>query len=228
MSKKLTLAQFIVRATLVHNDKYDYSLVMYVDYGTKIKIICPIHAIFEQTPRKHLCGSGCRFCANNVKKDISFIKEFAKQRACVCISDTYINAHALLSFICPRGHPFKMTWGNFQQGQICGSCYSENFFGAGNPNWKGGISLKPYCQIWSNKGYKTDIKNRDSNICQNPYCFKNGDFLNIHHIDYNKQNCHPSNLITLCNRCNTRANSDRDWHIEWYQAIMNKKFNYKY
>ena len=52
--------------------------------------------------------------------------------------------------------------------------------------------------------------------------------LSIHHIDYDKKNCHPSNLITVCIGCNGRANTDRDWHKSWYQTIMSKKFGYKY
>ena len=45
---------FIQKAKSVHGNKYDYSLVEYVNSATKIKIICPIHGIFEQTPNNHL------------------------------------------------------------------------------------------------------------------------------------------------------------------------------
>ena len=52
--RKLTKEDFIERAKLFHNNKYDYSLVEYKNARTKIKIICPIHGIFEQTPDNHL------------------------------------------------------------------------------------------------------------------------------------------------------------------------------
>ena len=47
---------------MVHNTKYDYSLVEYNSYNTKVNIICTVHGMFEQTPHKHMMGKGCRLC----------------------------------------------------------------------------------------------------------------------------------------------------------------------
>ena len=63
--RKLTKEDFIERAKLFHNNKYDYSLVEYKNARTKIKIICPIHGIFEQTPDNHL-KYGCKFCKESI------------------------------------------------------------------------------------------------------------------------------------------------------------------
>jgi hypothetical protein len=41
---------------MVHNNKYDYSKVEYINTNSKVKIICPIHGEFEQTPHNHLTG----------------------------------------------------------------------------------------------------------------------------------------------------------------------------
>ena len=57
--KKLTLKDFINKANLIHNNKYDYSKVEYVNSKTKVCIICPKHGEFWQTPRSHLIGQGC-------------------------------------------------------------------------------------------------------------------------------------------------------------------------
>ena len=92
--------------------------------------------------------------------------------------------------------------------------------GPNNPSWKGGISCEPYCFEWSSKEFKDFIKERDGYSCLNPDCWKTSRRLSIHHIDYNKKNCDPSNLITLCTSCNSRANKDREWHTSWYQTIM--------
>jgi hypothetical protein len=46
----------------VHGDYYDYSLSNYTTSSNKIKIICPIHGVFEQKARQHLTGSGCQVC----------------------------------------------------------------------------------------------------------------------------------------------------------------------
>ena len=45
-SASLTLEEFIEQASIVHNFKYNYSLVIYVNSYTKIKIICPTHGLF--------------------------------------------------------------------------------------------------------------------------------------------------------------------------------------
>ena len=79
------------------------------------------------------------------------------------------------------------------------------------------------------KNLKEFIKERDGYKGLNPYCSsKNPDDLTIHHIDYNKKNCDPSNLITVCRSCNSAANSDREWHTSWYQALMHMRYGYKY
>lgn len=62
--KTLTTEQFIEKAKKIHKDRYDYSLVEYVNSQTKVKIICQKHGIFEQTPNNHLKGCNCPKCAN--------------------------------------------------------------------------------------------------------------------------------------------------------------------
>lgn len=99
---------------------------------------------------------------------------------------------------------------------------SENFSGENNGNWKGGISTEPYCTIWNNNGFRDEILERDNNRCSNPDCWNTAERLCLHHIDYDKKNCYPDNLITLCVSCNSRANIDRDWHTAWYGALMQR------
>ena len=62
--KRLTTEEFITRAREVHGHKYDYSLVEYVNWRTPVKIICPIHGVFEQIPNNHTSmKAGCPQCA---------------------------------------------------------------------------------------------------------------------------------------------------------------------
>lgn len=59
---------FIERANKVHKNKYDYSIINYINVKTHIDIICPIHGIFKQTPQHHLSGNGCPKCAHEARR----------------------------------------------------------------------------------------------------------------------------------------------------------------
>jgi len=93
------------------------------------------------------------------------------------------------------------------------------FEGEKNPRWKGGISYEPYCFAWSFDEFKQMIKDRDNNMCQNPMCNKTSSKLGIHHINYIKKDCEPSNLITLCNSCNSKANGSKEIPRESWQRL---------
>jgi hypothetical protein len=66
---QLNLEKFIIKSNLIHNNKYDYSLVKEYKYNIKVKIICPKHGIFEQQCSTHLVGHGCQICGLNIKKE---------------------------------------------------------------------------------------------------------------------------------------------------------------
>jgi len=61
-SSRKTQDEFIRQASLKHNNFYDYSRVKYINNGTKVEIICPVHGVFKQTPSSHIAGRGCRDC----------------------------------------------------------------------------------------------------------------------------------------------------------------------
>ncbi len=72
---------------------------------------------------------------------------------------------------------------------------------------------------------RESIRKRDNYSCQNLECNMTeeehlivyGRVLEIHHIDYDKENCKETNLITICKQCNIRANFNRDYWKEFYQ-----------
>jgi hypothetical protein len=81
MGKKLSNEEFIERSNIIHNNKYDYSNLIYINTYTKINIICPIHGSFNQTPANHLKHNGCNKCGtilssikNNSNTDDFIIK----------------------------------------------------------------------------------------------------------------------------------------------------------
>jgi len=62
--RKNTL-DFINESTMMHNGFYNYDNCNYKNNRTKVKINCPIHGVFEQTPKDHLNGSGCNMCKSS-------------------------------------------------------------------------------------------------------------------------------------------------------------------
>lgn len=100
--------------------------------------------------------------------------------------------------------------------------------GEKSSQWQGGISCEPYCDAWLDKDFKNDIFERDGCKCQNPDCRRNTDKLCRHHVDYDKKNCHYSNVITACFSCNSRANTNRRFWQTFYQNIMTEKYGYRY
>ena len=81
ISRSLTTEQFIVKAKLVHKDKYDYSKVNYVKNNIRVCITCPEHGDFWQQPNNHFQGKGCQKCARilNTWSRSSYI-EICKKR----------------------------------------------------------------------------------------------------------------------------------------------------
>jgi len=98
---------------------------------------------------------------------------------------------------------------------------TENYIGKENPNWKGGLSNAPY-PFKFNKVLKESIRIRDNHQCQ--ICgIKEEDYwrkLDVHHIDYDKENLNPENLISLCNRCHMQTNGNRGVFQEYFGILM--------
>jgi len=87
---------------------------------------------------------------------------------------------------------------------------ASNRIGSKSSNWQGGISKLPYAFDFDNE-LKKLIRKRDGYICQ--LCGKTKEeskqSLSIHHIDYDKDNSKPKNLISLCKVCNSKVNGNR-------------------
>jgi hypothetical protein len=85
------------------------------------------------------------------------------------------------------------------------------FAGAKHPNWRGGLSKNQYGPGFTPR-LKRQIRSRDGHHCQR--CGKHqGELkrpLHVHHLDHNKLNCSPENLVAACHRCNIWAAFHRD------------------
>jgi hypothetical protein len=209
-----------------------YSLLTknYINSKQNLYCVCPNGHKTAMTWSNWQAGYRCRYCAKNVRHTLEFVKASFEKESYTLLSTEYKNQKQKLNYICSQGHNNNITWTDWYSGGYrCPTCFFIKNSGSGNHGWRGGISFESYCEVWKDKEYKKDIRERDNNKCLNPYCdSKNSNDLTIHHIDYNKKNCSPSNLITICRSCNNKANKDREWHITWYSAILYNRYKYKY
>lgn len=69
------------KASKIHNNKYDYSLVNYIDANSKVRIICREHGVFEQAANSHIQGCGCNKCGQVSSNDSKRLtkKEFVNR-----------------------------------------------------------------------------------------------------------------------------------------------------
>lgn len=214
-------------------EKEGYKLLTnYVNSRQKLNYVCPNGHLHHINWADFKQGRRCRYCFRDRlaalrRMDFDYVKKSFEKENYKVLTTEYKNSDQKLDYICPNSHRHSISWHNWDSGWRCPFCHHEKlaimFSGSGSNLWKGGISCKPYCDAWADKEYKESIKERDGYVCLNPVCTGKVRQLCIHHIDYNKKNCKPSNLITLCRSCNSLANKDRDWHTAWYQAIMKNR-----
>ncbi len=127
---KLTIEEFIAKAKAVHGDRYDYSKVEYVNRQTPIKILCPVHGVFEQRPNNHLNGNCCPKCARvSRSKRQAASQDVWIERAKRIHHNRYdyskviyVNNHTPISIICPIHGVFMQSPANHIKGQGCPIC----------------------------------------------------------------------------------------------------------
>ena len=122
--RKLTTEEFVQKANIVHNNKYDYSLVDYKNNKTKIKIICPEHGIFEQTPNNHLNGTSCYKCINIVKTTEKFIQKAKLKHGNKYDYSlvNYVNSQTKVEIICLEHGIFEQIPNSHLDGIGCPTC----------------------------------------------------------------------------------------------------------
>jgi len=135
-SKKLNMGaeKFIKKAKEIHGDKYDYSMVNYIDGLTNVILICTIHGEFNKKPRKHLAWQGCQKCS---QKKISYLhkrsQKFIKRAIKIHKGkynykmSNYTTAHNKISIICPKHGIFTQTPDSHLRCGGCPKCAKKNY-----------------------------------------------------------------------------------------------------
>ena len=133
-----TTKQFIKEAKEAHGDLYDYSKTKYINYDTKIIIICGKHGEREQYPYVHI-KHGCNSCNDDNKRlsNEEFIRRANKlYNNKYDYSETnYRNKKSKLTIICPQHGKFEKNAADHLHGRECPKC-----------------NLCPSCQLWRTMG----------------------------------------------------------------------------
>lgn len=130
---KSNTTKFIEKANKIHNNKYNYDQVNYINSSEKIIIICEKHGRFLQIPSGHLQGKGCPKCKNIIISNKLKLntKEFIKRANKIHnhIYDyskvTYIGNTNKVIIICKKHGEFLQTPGSHLNGHGCPKCKSS-------------------------------------------------------------------------------------------------------
>jgi hypothetical protein len=108
----------------VHGNKYDYSLVNYVNQKTSLKIICKKHGVFEQTYDTHKKGHGCPNCVGRNKTTQEFIEQAKKTHGNKYDYSLveYEKSNDKIKIICPIHGKFEQKANNHLNGNGCPKC----------------------------------------------------------------------------------------------------------
>jgi len=234
---------FIECARKVHDDKYDYKLIQYKDAKTKIKIICPVHGIFEQRPENHLYGQGCPKCAG--------IYEEKYTSNNIPVYDKYINQLEPYGVFCRKNKEdsnilevkcmYCDRWYIPSLNSIRSKIQCINGKGKGEQNLYCSDTCKQACptygQVLYPKGFKNNtsrevqptlrklVLKRDGYTCQK--CSATDVELHCHHyegIEVNPiESADADNCITLCKDCHNNIHKADKCGIKQYQRKMCKE-----
>jgi hypothetical protein len=172
-------------------------------------LACKRRSIYDKRGYRHLHKKSCELCG---KSFAPFRKSnrFCSRKCGVRGRSGNRRAHRILCICRFCGKEYGVTSSIAGTTKYCSSRCSNagrNLSGRKNPNWKGGISFEKYPAAFNSRlkarmrakyGYRCQFCGIHENKCDRK--------LDLHHVDYDKENCDDSNLITLCRGCNVLAN----------------------
>lgn len=158
---KKASSEFEGRANKIHSKKYDYTNVQYVNARTKVKIICPSHGEFCQSPDAHLKGKGCKKCASEANTKLQrytedeLINKFntVHQNRYSYEKLTYLGLSKKIIITCTVHGHFESKAQHHLDGTGCPKCANYGF----NTSIPG---ILYYLKISKGLAYKIGITNR--------------------------------------------------------------------
>lgn len=206
---------FVSKLLELYGNKYDYSLVSYVNSRKKVKLICNNHFepyIFKVLPNHARNGTGCNKCSGNnfTLDDFLFeAKKVHKNKYDYSLIKNIDSPSNYINIICNESetsHVFKQKAKKHLMGQGCGICYGNKLK---NTEW----FIKKSRKIHNNRfDYsKTVYINNSTKI--KIVCKKHGEFLQ--YVD-NHLKGHG------CNQCSNNVSKKE---IRWLNNLGIKEEN---
>lgn len=194
--KKLCTEYFILKAKIVHGDKYIYDKSSYINNRVAVCITCKEHGDFFQRPDNHLSGRGCSKCGEDVrvKKRKTKNQDFINKAKSIH-GDTYDYTESLydgcfspIKIKCKKHGYFYQSPSKHLLGQGCKDCGFE----------KVSISKLMTLDAFISKareahGDKYDyshVKYKKSNDKVKIICNSHGSFMMTPNNHLNGQGCH--------------------------------------
>ena len=117
--------EFIEKSISIHGDKFDYSLVDYINGSTKVKIINKLSGfIFEQTPIKHFKHD--YFYNKTTLDDFIINSNITHSNKYNYSNSIYIGNKNKVDIICPEHGKFEQIPNNHIRGSGCPKCNRFN------------------------------------------------------------------------------------------------------
>lgn len=188
-SKTDDFESFLATANKIHNSKYDYSKVKYIDKRTKICIICPIHGEFWTTPSVHLKGCECPKCSSEKNKNIlkSNSEEFTIKANKIhnfkydYSKVEYVNNKTKVCIVCPEHGEFWQTPNAHLRGAGCPMCNGRN---KTTEQW-----VKECKEYWGDTYSYENTEYKGALIEVTVTCKKHGDFKTTPHNHIRGSGC---------------------------------------
>ena len=223
-----TTNDFILVAKQMHGTKYDYSQVTYSNNVKKVKIICPEHGPFYQSPSHHLQGKGCWYCSYEARsRHLALGKVNFINRAKILHFNrynytlvNYKNAKTPVVIICPKHGQFSQIPSVHLRPAGCIKCANESLISqlTKSPT----TFIEEARQIHRDKYDYSEVKYRGAKCKVTIICPQHGKF---------SQSAESHLAGNGCNKCADKIRSDKkrmkiDEFLSRAKEIHGNKYNY--
>lgn len=190
--KRKTKEEFIEESNIIHNNKYNYSKVEYINNKTKVCIICPEHGEFWQVPQDHTKGRGCSKCNGGISHSNTewlnkFRKTHGEKYSYSITNNDKISSSTKIKILCPIHGEFEQSCMNHSIGQGCPKCGNENsaIKRQNDTDYFINLSRKTHGDKYDYS--KTEYVNNHIKVCI--ICPKHGEFWQKPYVHLSKHGC---------------------------------------